>query len=175
MVSNPNQPKDAYDGMATIERTEAMQVEALHKLRVIIRAIQNHSLLIEHQYGVSSTQLWVMWELSDVPGMRVGEIANKLGIHQTTASNLLDGLVKKELVIKWRDNFDQRVVKLKLSEQGATIMSRVPRPTRGLLRDALGSLETGQLCSLNVGLQALVNVIDLGEESNRLQPLPFTL
>lgn len=153
----------------------SLHVEALKKLRIVIRAAQRHSVSIEKQCGVSGAQLWVMHELHESPGLRVGEIATKLAIHQTTASNLLDVLVKKGHIIKQRDSLDQRVVKLALSEQGRGIIARAPKPARGLLPEALRKLDQDQLLVLTQGLQALVDVIDYGDEAGALQPLSFTM
>ena len=150
-------------------------VDTLKKMRIVIRAAQRHSAWIEKQSGVTGAQLWVMQELHEKPGLRVGEIAEKLAIHQTTASNLLDTLVRKGYVTKARDTVDQRVVKLVLSEQGNVLIGRAPTPARGLLPEALRKLDHESLTNLNMGLQALLDVIDLVDESNGLQPLSFTM
>lgn len=150
-------------------------VDALKKLRIVIRAAQRHSAWIEKQCGVSGAQLWILQELHETPGLRVGEIADKLAIHQTTTSNLLDALVKKGHVVKARDPDDQRVVKLELSEQGLTLLQRAPTPARGLLPEALRQMDQQGLQDLNNGLQALLRVIDLVDETYGLQPMPFTM
>lgn len=153
----------------------AGHVEALKKLRIVIRAAQRHSAWIEKQCGVSGAQLWVMQELHESPELRVGEVAERLAIHQTTASNLLDALVKKGYVRKARDAQDQRVVKLALSEAGAVLLARAPKPARGLLPEALRQLDGEGLAQLNQGLQALLGVIDLADEAQGLQPMPFNM
>lgn len=150
-------------------------MEALKNLRVIIRAAQRHSSKIEKHCGVTGAQLWVLQELHEKPGMRVGEIAEKLAIHQTTASNLLDALVKKNCIDKLRDPTDHRVVKLVLSKHGASVLKHGPRPARGLLPEALQKLDEDRLVELNKGLQALLRVIDFADESYALKPLPFTM
>ncbi len=151
------------------------QMHALKKLRIVIRAAQRHSTWIEKQCGVSGAQLWVMQELLESPGVRVGEIAERLAIHQTTTSNLLDTLVKSGYVVKTRDATDQRVVKLQLSDEGRALLERAPKPARGLLPEALLKLDEGSLLELNKGLQALLEVIDQVDEAYGLQPLPFTM
>lgn len=164
------------DGLAVTKDEDGMtDVEALKKLRIVIRAAQRHSAWIEKQCGVSGAQLWVMQELLETPELRVGEIAERLSIHQTTASNLVDALVKKGLVVKQRDTVDQRVVKLILSETGSILIERAPSPARGLLPEALRKLDQTALLDLNNGLRALLDVIDLVDEANGLQPLPFTM
>lgn len=150
-------------------------MEALKKLRIIIRAAQRHSNWIEKQCGVSGAQLWVMQELYEAPGLRVGDVARKLAIHQTTASNLLDALVKRGFVVKQRDPADQRVVRLALSAEADALIGKAPKPARGLLPEALRKMEPEQLRKLNGGLQGLLDVIELVDEEHGLQPLPFTM
>lgn len=154
---------------------EPVHLDTLKKLRIVIRAAQRHSAWIEQHCGVSGAQLWIMQELSDAPGMRVGEIARKLAIHQTTTSNLLDALQKGGYIVKSRDADDQRVVKLVLSEQGRELLKRAPTPAKGLLPEALGKLSQDTLTQLNAGLQSLLDVIELVDEAHGLQPLPFTM
>ncbi|HEY0844405.1 MAG TPA: MarR family winged helix-turn-helix transcriptional regulator [Noviherbaspirillum sp.] len=150
-------------------------MEALRKLRILIRAAQRHSNWIEKQCGVSGAQLWVMQELHEAPGARVGEVAEKLAIHQTTASNLVDALVKKGMVVKERDPVDQRVVRLALSPDGSALLGRAPKPARGLMPEALHKMNDAALAELNNGLQALLDVIELDDDNYGLQPLPFTM
>lgn len=151
------------------------QLDALKRLRIVIRAAQRHSSWVEKQCGVSGAQLWVMQELLEQPGLRVGELAAKLAIHQTTTSNLVEALVKKSYVLKARDQRDQRVVTLMLSEQGQKMIADAPKPARGLLPEALGKLDTRGLAALNKGLQALLDVIEQVDDGFGMQPLPFTM
>ncbi|HJV79318.1 MarR family winged helix-turn-helix transcriptional regulator [Noviherbaspirillum sp.] len=150
-------------------------MQVLKKLRIVIRAAQRHSAWIEKQCGLSGAQLWMLQELHDFPGLRVGEIASKLAIHQTTASNLLDALVKNGYVQKTRDPQDQRVVKLMLAKKGSELLKKAPKPARGLLAEALGKLDHGGLSELDKGLQALLDVIEQGDDASGMQPLSFML
>lgn len=147
----------------------------LKKLRIVIRAAQRHSAWIEKKCGVSGAQLWIMQELFDSPGLRVGEIARRLAIHQTTVSNLLDMLEKRGFVMKTRDPADQRAVRLGLSDGGAALLASAPRPARGLLPEALAKLSPEQVLRLNRGLDELLNCIGILDEGYGLQPLPFTM
>jgi DNA-binding MarR family transcriptional regulator len=151
------------------------RMAALANLRLIVRTAQRHSARIEKTCGVSGAQLWVMQELRDAPGLRIGAIAARLGIHQTTASNLVDALARRGLIDKLRDPDDMRAVKVVLSRAGLALLHRAPEPTRGLLPDALCRLSSAELAELNRGLASLVRVIDGVDEDCRLQPLPFTM
>lgn len=160
---------------ATDLQQHATHIDVLMKLRIIIRAAHRHSASTEKHCGVTGAELWVMQELHEASELRVGEVATRLAIHQTTASNLIDGLLKRGLVTKNRDTADQRVVNVTLSAQGMETLANAPRPTRGLLPEALRQLDATALDNLNSGLQNLLTVIDTVDESQGLQPLPFTM
>ncbi|RZI42895.1 MarR family transcriptional regulator [Herbaspirillum sp. HC18] len=148
---------------------------ALQKLRIVIRAAQRHSMRVEKQCGVTGAQLWVLKEVHESPGLRVGDISARMAIHQTTTSNLVDSLAKKGLVTKSRDQNDQRVVTLQLTKKGAKVLTYAPTPERGLLPDSLRKLDSKDLRSLNKGLQALLIAMVEGDEAFALQPMPFNM
>lgn len=147
----------------------------LGKLRIIIRAAQRHSSAIQKQCGVNGAQLWILQELHDFPGMRVGQLAERMAIHQTTTSNLLDALGKRGYVAKSRDDIDQRVVHLSLTPSGARLLKKAPQPARGLLPEALAKVDVKRRAQLDAGLQALLDVIGDADSTAGAQPLPFTL
>jgi DNA-binding MarR family transcriptional regulator len=158
-----------------VAHEQAQRLAVLQKLRIIVRSAQRHSTWIEKQCGVNGAQLWIMQELETTPGLKVGELAARLAIHQTTASNLLDELQKKALVVKARDERDQRVVRLTLSAGGADLLRRAPKPAQGLLPGALLRMEGAALQTLDDGLQQLLASIGDLDEAHALLPLPFTM
>ncbi len=166
---------NAVTAITQAEPEDAQRLAILQKLRIVIRSAQRHSSWIEKQCGVSGAQLWIMQELHSAPGLRVGEIAGKLAIHQTTASNLLDELQKRALVVKTRDANDQRVVKLTLSDAGEQLLARAPKPAQGLLPAALLQMKGEPLQVLSNGLQGLLDCINLLDEEYGMLPLPFTM
>ncbi|TFW07393.1 MarR family transcriptional regulator [Oxalobacteraceae bacterium OM1] len=150
-------------------------LDTLKKLRIVIRAAQRHSAWVEKQCGVSGAQLWILQELDEEPGLRVGQIANRLAVHQTTVSNLLDALEKRGLIVKARDPGDQRAVRISLSPTGSELLDKAPRPARGLLPESLRQLQPEQLAVLNQGLQYMLESIGTLDEAYGLQPLPFMM
>ena len=147
----------------------------LGKFRILIRAAQRHSAAIQKRCGISGAQLWMLQELRDAPGMRVGELATRMAIHQTTTSNLLDSLEKSGYVMKSRDESDQRVVNLSLTPSGAKVLRKAPQPARGMLPEALAKVSDADRSKLNAGLQALLDVIEEPEQGAGEKPLSFTL
>ena len=169
------QDKTAAQAVAGVDELNKERSQALQGLRVLMRAAQRHSMQIEKQCGVSGAQLWVMQEIWEQPGLRMGELAARMSIHQTTASNLVEALVKKSQVRKLRDQPDQRVVSLSLTEQGQAVLAAAPQPARGLLPGALARLDAVSLAQLNAGLAALLAVVAPDDRQAGLQPLAFTM
>jgi DNA-binding MarR family transcriptional regulator len=145
--------------------------EALKKFRLLFKAVQRHSQWVETQCGVSSAQLWALWQLSETPGIRVSDLAKALSIHQSTASNLLDKLERSGLIRRDRSGSDQRVVRLYLTDQGKAVLKRAPEPARGLLQNALFDLPADVLASLNHNLGILVRRMKIGDEQAAMEPL----
>ncbi|MDZ4142167.1 MAG: MarR family transcriptional regulator [Methylotenera sp.] len=144
---------------------------SLKNFRVIISSIKKHSSQVEAFCNVSSSQLWVLWELHQSPGLKVSELASKLSIHQSTASNLIEKLVKRALINKQRDDFDQRVVRLYLTPAGTEVVLKAPNSPRGILRDALDHLPAENLSLLQKSLETLMAQIKLKDEKDALTPL----
>ncbi len=150
-------------------------LEVLQKFRIIVRAAQKYSQKVEKKLGVSGAQLWIMKEIQAEPRLRVGELAKKLAIHQTTASNLLDVLEKKGMVCKTRLPTDQRIVNLSLTEKGDVLLQTAPELSKGLLPEALAQMRLDDLARLGKSLDVLLHTISQVDEGFALQPLPFTM
>ena len=143
----------------------------LKSLRIVFRSIQAHSRQVEKESGVSSTQLWMMWEIFNIPGMKVTELADILSIHQSTCSNILDKLQQKELIKRERSGSDQRVVHLYLTEKGTKLLAKAPRPAQGTIADVLHKLPDEVLVNMETSLTHLIGALQVTEKDAALKPL----
>lgn len=144
---------------------------SLQHFRVIFSSVKKHLSDTESACGISSSQLWVLYELHKAPDLKVSELATNLAIHQSTASNLIEKLVKKMLIVKKRETTDQRVVRLSLTEQGLAIIKNAPPSPRGVLRDALDRLDVDMLETLTQSLALLSSQINSKDVNAGLIPL----
>lgn len=154
--------------------TKASPLSVLQRFRVLIRTAQRHSQWVERQSGVTGAQLWAMCELAEQPGLRVGELAKLMALHQSTASNMIDKLESAGLVRKERTAADQRVVRLYLTQAGASLLETAPSPARGVLPEALRMLPEEELEKLQHELDLLLARIRGLDEGFGMQPLPFS-
>lgn len=161
--------KYALDG--EVDCDDLLVNAVIKNFRVIVSSIKKHSTQVEALCDVSSSQLWLLWELQETPGLKVTELAYRLSIHQSTASNLIEKLVKRLLVIKRRDDADQRIVRLYLTQAGVDTVLKAPSAPRGVLRDALEHLSVSEIMLLQKSLETLLAKIMLKDERDALSSL----
>ncbi len=166
----PDQSRPADAGETAGGRDEHVRA-VVQSLRVIFRSVQDHSRWVEGQCGVSAAQLWAMWELLAAPGMRVSDLSRALSIHQSTASNMLDKLERKGLVQRRRGGPDHRVVRLHLTDAGASLVAEAPRPAQGALTSALYQLPDNKLEQLHRSIADLVALMRIRDPEAALEPL----
>jgi DNA-binding MarR family transcriptional regulator len=159
------------DDLDAAENSTLWKYEALKRFRLIFKAVQQHSQWVETHCGVTSAQLWLMAELSRNPGLKVTELANSMSIHHSTACSLLDKLAKKGLIIRERICRDQRVVTVKLTQDGIDLINQAPAPLQGILQHALFELPEDVLKSLATNLDVLINQMQIKDEEAAMHPL----
>lgn len=158
----------------TARQTAAVTpLTVLQRFRILIRAAQKHSQWIEKQSGISGVQLWALQELAEAPGLRVGELAGRMALHQSTASNLVERLEQLGLARRERSSTDQRVVLLSVTDLGRATLAQAPAPARGLLPEALRHMAADDLQRLQAQLDVLLRQAQAMDEGFGMLPLPF--
>ncbi len=120
---------------------------------------------------LSSSQLWALSEVAGQEGITVNGLAERMALHQTTTSNLVNMLVERKLVRRARDADDQRIVHLQATGEGRRMLHRVPVPHCGVLVDALKRMPAEELRVLGASLRALVAKIRTPAPAAGGQPL----
>lgn len=136
-------------------RREAIELRALQDLRTVVGSARLYDTRIKRSTGLSGSQLWALSEVARRAGLTVNELAGRLALHQTTASNLVNALVERRLLRRSRDQRDQRIVHLYATAEGMRVLARSPHPYSGLLVDALQRIASRDLDKLARGLNTL--------------------
>lgn len=149
--------------------SDALDREVLRSFRVIFGSVRQHFRRVRRVSGVSGSQLWILHELLLADRIGVSDLANMLAIHQSTCSQLVEGLVRAGHVKKVRLTDDQRRVELTVTAKGRRALARAPGPAAGVLPGALGELSRADLRLLQRGLARVISVLDVkdAEDANR--------
>lgn len=149
-----------------------LSVQVLKKFRIIFGSVRQHFREVEEACGVTGSQLWILQEVAKTPDIGVSELAERLSIHQSTCSQLIEKLVTRGLVIKERSKEDQRRVGLCLTEEASRILKKAPGPAEGILPEALQGLSESELLALD---KSLIEVIgQLRTKDDRLADKPLS-
>lgn len=147
------------------------RIEVLKQFRVLLRSIKQHYQWVEQECGLSGAQLWAMAEIADAPGLKVSDLAQQLGVHLSTASNMLRRLEDLDLVKRLRISQDHRVVQVELTAKGESVLLLAPRPLVGILQQALDELPQSRLDSLHADLEELIRLMKFKDVDAHSTPL----
>ena len=98
---------------------------------------------------LSPTQYNVLRILRGSPdGLPCGEIANRMITRDPDITRLLDRMEKRDLILRWRETKDRRVVMARITGNGRKVLSRLDEPVEEAHRRQLGHLGKERLRAL---------------------------
>lgn len=133
--------------------------QVLRQFRVVFSAVRRHFRQIEVQTGVGGAQVWALSEIGRQPGISLGALAQRMDVHQSTASNLVRQLTQRGLIMGEKQEHDRRSVALFLTESAQVLLSQTVGPPEGLLPHALRQLPPQTLASMSRDLDDLIRVL----------------
>ena len=134
----------------------------LRQFRVVFNAVRTHFQQVERRVGIGGAQVWALNVIRQQPGVGVNDLARAMDIHQSTASNLVRQLVKRELVRTEKAKPDRRSVQLFIEAAGA------PGPYEGVLPQALQQLSPDTLDQLQQNLAEVIHALKADEQAGSI-------
>ncbi len=148
-----------------------LTLEVLQQFRVIYGTMRQYFREIEESCGLPGSQMWVLQEVDRSPEIGVTDLACRLGIHQSTCSQLIEKLVIKDCLVKRRQSKDQRRVGLCLTDNGYKAIAALPGPAEGILPEALAAIPNVALKTLHINLAELIGHLHGKNEAFAVVPL----
>lgn len=135
---------------------QELQMSVLQQFRVIYGSMRQYFRDMEERCGLPGSQTWILQEVARTPEIGVTELARRMGIHQSTCSNLVEKLVSQGFLLKRKCSTDLRRVGLCMTQEGLAIMEKLPGPAEGVLPQALASIPLVSLRTLDINLDELL-------------------
>ena len=155
-----------------LDETSSQSLDAsrrvLRKFRLVFNTVKSHFHSIEKKVGIGGAQVWALSVIASNPGLGVNDLAIALDIHQTTASNLVRGLVNLAMVEVKKNGSDRRTVQLHVLPAGEKILKKAPAPFSGVLPHALEQLDAKTLERLDKDLAKLMCLINADDSAARI-------
>jgi MarR family transcriptional regulator, organic hydroperoxide resistance regulator len=153
------------------EDLRVKRLAVLGQFRIVIKSIRHHYLLVKRRSDMSGADLWALAHIAENPGSRVGDVARALAIHPSTASNLIRRLAARAMISSKREGQDRRAVQLYAARRGHTALKRAPKPSIGLLQQALADLPPRNIQALHSRLEELIAVMKMKDLRARAVPI----
>ena len=140
----------------------------LRRFRVVFNSVRTHFKQVEKQVGLGGAQVWALSIIRDQPGIGLGALARNMDVHQSTASNLIKGLLQKGMIRADKGLVDKRQVKLVALPEALTLLKQVPGPFEGVLPEALEKLPAQTLQRLDHDLAELIALLKADETTGSI-------
>ncbi|NNG21522.1 winged helix-turn-helix transcriptional regulator [Massilia sp. ML15P13] len=161
-------PDNTPDLQAASAADDASSMRVLRQFRIVFNAVKTHFRQVEREAGLGGAQLWALSVIERQPGIGATGLARELDIHQSTASNLVRGLVERGYVVAAREGVDRRNVALRVLPAGTAVLRSAPLPFAGVLPGALASLDAATLARMEQDLDRLIKVLDADPEGGKV-------
>ncbi|HET6464644.1 MAG TPA: MarR family transcriptional regulator [Nitrospiria bacterium] len=135
--------------------------EIMHCLRRIFKAIQQYSEAVLKEFGVTGPQLWALRTIYDEGRLSMGELSQRMYLHMSTVSGVVDRLEEKGYVERTRGDEDRRVVKISLTKAGKKLVQRGPEAAQGKLLHGLESLSQREVLIIRSSLEKVVRLMEI--------------
>lgn len=148
-----------------------LPLEVLQQFRLIYGTMRQYFREVEDRCGLPGSQMWILQEVERSPAIGITELAARMGIHQSTCSQLVDKLVARNCLAKKRQDSDQRRVGLCLTDDGRSAIAALPGPAEGILPEALAAIPEVALKTLHINLAELISHLPGKNEMFATTPL----
>jgi len=143
--------------------------DVLVLLRRIIRAIDLHSKKLSREVGLTTPQIVILQAIRDSGEVTTGRISAAVSLSQATVTTILDRLEERGLVERYRSEVDRRIVHLRLTPAGRSVLRRAPPLLHTEFRKNFAALSGRKQATI---LGALRDVAEMmGAESLDAAPL----
>jgi MarR family transcriptional regulator, organic hydroperoxide resistance regulator len=151
-----------------IKSKSEMVAGIIDDIRRVFYVLAEQSRKIEHETGLTGSQLWVVKLLDGGSSMKVTDLARRMYLHPATMVGLLDRLEVKGLALRTRSDKDRRVVHVSITEQGRELVRNSPEVAQGLLVKGLEPLSEKKVKVISDGLEQIVSILGVQEEPPQL-------
>ncbi|AST56339.1 MarR family winged helix-turn-helix transcriptional regulator [Thermoanaerobacterium thermosaccharolyticum] len=101
----------------------------IKSLEYLLREINHKMNLVTKNYlnskNITMSRFWVLNKLHSDEAITMKQLQSQLLLSPSTLTGLIDNLVADDLVSRWRDTKDRRLVFLKLTVKGSNLLNEI--------------------------------------------------
>jgi DNA-binding MarR family transcriptional regulator len=142
------------------ERQETLS-ESVEMLHQIFQAVDLFSRQTLRDFGVTGPQIWALRTIDDGDVVSMGDLAQRMHLHMSTISGIIDRLESSRLVTRERSTADARVMDVRLTARGRALLAKAPEPPRSKAARGLQRLSPKELSRVHSALLLIARAMDV--------------
>jgi len=100
--------------------------EIRKQIRKVEKYAYQYSQDLMKAFGITGPQMGVLRVISSNSAITLSEIANRMGLHITTAEGIINRMQRRKFVKKQKSVKDKRVVEVSITAKGKKILKEAP-------------------------------------------------
>jgi DNA-binding MarR family transcriptional regulator len=145
--------------IASERRREIGQI--VGSIRLIKDVHQRYSWDLTKKYRMTGQQVGALMVVARYPDISIGELGERMYLHISTCSGIVDRLERKGYLTRRRGAEDRRVVRLSLTPRGRGMIRRVPVSGFGMLMKGIESLPANEIHHISEAMKILLRVMKI--------------
>lgn len=148
----------------TANRSERPQVRTvLAAIRRIMHAADLRSRRLARETGLTAPQLAILQAIADLGEVTTGRISADASLSQATVTVILDRLVERGLVERYRSPDDRRIVHSRLTEAGGQALAAAEPAVNARLVREFERMPADKQAELVAALEWMVGALGVGD------------
>jgi len=132
-------------------------------LRKMIQAIDQHSINLKKNFGLTGPQLILLQSISAHDKISVTQLSKIVSLSQATVTDITKRLEKRNHITKIRDIDDRRKTIIALTENGKAILNTVPPLLQEQFTERFSKLESWEQLMIESSFERVVSMMSAGD------------
>jgi MarR family transcriptional regulator, organic hydroperoxide resistance regulator len=135
--------------------------QIINSIGLIKGISQRHSRKLFAKYKITGQQLWSLRIINYSQSISLGELSEKMYLHISTCSGIVDRLEKRGYLVRKRSHTDRRVVYLLVTPKGEDIIKNAPIAGVGVFIHELGKQPPKEIHQIYKAMKLLLKVMHI--------------
>jgi DNA-binding MarR family transcriptional regulator len=122
-----NKSEEPSSDNAIQQRPSPYSKRIIIALRKIMQQIDQHSHLLDKQFGITVPQLGCLFEIYEKGSMTLSVLSKNVHLSASTLVGVVDRLEEKNLVKRIRNAEDRRVIFIEITSKGIEFVQNTPQ------------------------------------------------
>lgn len=154
----------------TTNRSREQEIrQIINGLRAIFRAERRHSQRLAKTHQITTRQLGAVRIVSQSPGISLSDLSDRMYVHISTGSGIIDRVERKRLLTRKRSPQDRRVMQLYVTPAGSRITKAIPTTNFGFFMRDIEALRADKVHAIWTGMNELLGLLRLENDLTRAE------